>query len=127
MPQLNHATFLTQVFWFVIFFLLFYSFVMYFVLPKLFTCLRVRQRKREMTFQNMTPPDLSSYHQSFAQVFQLSRETLQSSLQNTHDRTSTQLSQIHQTTLQESYQTYLKTFFDLSKESLAFHKKLTSK
>ena len=45
MPQLDFMTFMPQYFWLVVFFLFFYNLITNYMLPRLFTMMKVRKEK----------------------------------------------------------------------------------
>lgn len=128
MPQLDNYSYLSQVFWLIFFFLLFYAVVMYSILPSLYKAIRLRQRKLElMDSQKGNIKDEESsisavFDQSLADSFVQSRKSLETCIAQTNLWMESNAKKLNNSELYNANKMYLSSVQELAKEKMAFKK-----
>lgn len=120
MPQLDSLTYLTQIFWTLLTFSVFYAVCLRHILPGVSRILKVRKKKLEYnknamdSFVDEERSTASSYEQMLADSLNASRGLLLKTAQLGNSWLSAVTVEVNQTTLKSMNESYLRVFGSLS-------------
>lgn len=120
MPQLDTATFFTQVFWTIFLFLSFYVLALRYVLPNISQSLKTRKKKMESgsegltNFQEEELKVAKNYDQILARSLNESRELISQAVQSSSDWMEATTRKTNESELLNVNQQYIKTIGEIS-------------
>lgn len=120
MPQLDTATFFTQVFWTIFLFLSFYVLALRYVLPNISQSLKTRKKKMESgsegltNFQEEELKVAKNYDQILARSLNESRELISQAVQSSSDWMEATTRKTNESDLLNVNQQYIKTIGEIS-------------
>jgi len=117
MPQLDFMTFMPQYFWLVVFFLFFYNLITNYMLPRLFTMMKVRKEKIASLQSDASADAVNDYDTIMRSTTSRARVAITEAAQSSIKQVTAKAAFINENAWADSNQKYLQALGNLQAKS----------
>jgi len=117
MPQLDFMTFMPQYFWLVVFFLFFYNLITNYMLPRLFTMMKVRKEKIASLQSDASADAVNDYDTIMRSTTSRARVAITEAAQSSIKQVAAKAAFINENAWADSNQKYLEALGNLQAKS----------
>jgi|KNS7Surf_BmetaT_FD_contig_41_1779319_length_2861_multi_3_in_0_out_0_2 hypothetical protein len=117
MPQLDFMTFMPQYFWLVVFFLFFYNLITNYMLPRLFTMMKVRKEKIASLQSDASADAVNDYDTIMRSTTSRARVAITEAAQSSIKQVAAKAAFINENAWADSNQKYLQALGNLQAKS----------
>jgi len=117
MPQLDLMTFMPQYFWLVVFFLFFYNLITNYMLPRLFTMMKVRKEKIASLQSDASADAVNDYDTIMRSTTSRARVAITEAAQSSIKQVAAKAAFINENAWADSNQKYLQALGNLQAKS----------
>lgn len=117
MPQLDLMTFMPQYFWLVVFFLFFYNLITNYMLPRLFTMMKVRKEKIALLQSDASADAVNDYDTIMRSTTSRARVAITEAAQSSIKQVAAKAAFINENAWADSNQKYLQALGNLQAKS----------
>lgn len=117
MPQLDFMTFMPQYFWLVVFFLFFYNLITNYMLPRLFTMMKVRKEKIASLQSDASADAVNDYDTIMRSTTSRARAAITEAAQSSIKQVAAKAAFINENAWADSNQKYLQALGNLQAKS----------